>query len=531
MSTPRHSDDLESPDVSPIEAPSHTQQQFPNQQRKPRSQLPVPRKPTPDAAAASASNDKKTGTRWDDYSGEPTTSDKGKPAAVMPGTQPLDLQYPALKEKTRQILAGLRERDAAKKEAGTVVPLVQNDPLDNPVEREPWKGASGRTALVNPVRNDPKPRPEPIQIPANSSSKRVDIVESKVGNAAKPISSTVILVPSEDVDEGVKPPAPLRLGKNSPIIKSPVTAEAPKSLQSPFRSPHYLEALQASIMVPSSNAKRSLSPINAPLTPVTPTPSQPYAVPSRSDSREELTPTNSRFHPSVSQHQPRSDSLQPVQTVDAGNDHSSRFSWTTYATTVSDSPPDTPRMDADAPPVPGLPSMPPALAMRKRPVQERSQTVPQTMSSPTVPKTRMVNRKPTPADRRRTTSTLLTTASDLSKSLPQCPPELEAVDKISILEARMEEFARRKRNVNKLIKQLTTGGQPTAIAFNPRNQEERKRMLIGLESELADIVQEEHEVGLRLHRVQRKKDRDENYDTPTGLWIKRVTNYQVDMLT
>jgi len=95
----------------------------------------------------------------------------------------------------------------------------------------------------------------------------------------------------------------------------------------------------------------------------------------------------------------------------------------------------------------------------------------------------------------------------------------------------MEEFARRKRNVNKLIKQLTTGGQPTALAFNPRNQEERKRMLTGLESELADIVQEEHEVGLRLHRVQRKKDRDDNYDTPTGLWIKRVTSYQVDMQT
>ena len=89
----------------------------------------------------------------------------------------------------------------------------------------------------------------------------------------------------------------------------------------------------------------------------------------------------------------------------------------------------------------------------------------------------------------------------------------------------MEEFARRKRNVNKLIKQLKSGVQPSGIAFDLKTREEMKRTIKGLEGELADIIQEEHDVGLRLHRVQKKKDRDEMYENPTGLWIRRITNY------
>ena len=89
----------------------------------------------------------------------------------------------------------------------------------------------------------------------------------------------------------------------------------------------------------------------------------------------------------------------------------------------------------------------------------------------------------------------------------------------------MEEFARRKRNVNKLIKQLKSGAQPSGIAFDLKTREEMKRTIKGLEGELADIIQEEHDVGLRLHRVQKKKDRDEMYENPTGLWIRRITSY------
>jgi hypothetical protein len=102
---------------------------------------------------------------------------------------------------------------------------------------------------------------------------------------------------------------------------------------------------------------------------------------------------------------------------------------------------------------------------------------------------------------------------------------MEAPDKISSLEARMEEFALRKRNITKLMKQLNSGVQPSVTAFDVRTREEVKRTIKGLENELAEIIQEEHDVGLRLHRVQRRRDRDEMYENPTGLWIKRVTTY------
>ena len=527
LHTPRVSGDLgyhDDHNVSPIE-PVPPMPQLPKRYSQSRSQIPVSRKAVPDDGVNT--NGKKTDTRWDDYSGEPTTNQKGKESVVKPGKQPLEKQYPDLKEKTRQILAGLRERgNVNQQDAEKVPPATQPDPLDNPPQREPWKGASGRMALVKPVRNNPAARLEPIQIPANNN-RRLEPVTSNTGRVVTPSSSTIKPVPSESTEDTVKPPVPLRLGKNSPGVRSPVTAEPPQSLQSPFRSPQYPDPVHASVTVPTSNPGLSVGPSSGPLTPLTPTPSRPALPPPRTDSRPDFTPTNSSPILGTAPPQPRSDSLQAVNV--ASDDPSSRFSWTTYATTVTDSPPDTPKADANAPQVPRIPAdMPTPLIMRKRLMQVQAQARPQTSPTasnfPTIQNTKVVVRKPTPADRRRA-STLLTNASDLSKSLPQCPPEMEAPDKISSLEARMEEFARRKRNVKKLITQLKSGVQPSSIAFDLKTREEVKRTINGLEGELADIIQEEHDVGLRLHRVQRKKDREEMYENPTGLWIKRVTSY------
>jgi len=101
---------------------------------------------------------------------------------------------------------------------------------------------------------------------------------------------------------------------------------------------------------------------------------------------------------------------------------------------------------------------------------------------------------------------------------------MEAPDKISILEARMDEFALRKRNINKVINQLSSGVKPTAIAFDLRTREQVKKTIEGLNNELAEIIQEEHDVGLKLHRAQKKRDKEDLYENPTGLWIKRVTS-------
>jgi hypothetical protein len=41
--------------------------------------------------------------------------------------------------------------------------------------------------------------------------------------------------------------------------------------------------------------------------------------------------------------------------------------------------------------------------------------------------------------------------------------------------------------------------------------------------ELAEVLKEEHEIGLRLHRAWRRRDRFSPMEEPTGLWVRRVT--------
>ena len=43
-----------------------------------------------------------------------------------------------------------------------------------------------------------------------------------------------------------------------------------------------------------------------------------------------------------------------------------------------------------------------------------------------------------------------------------------------------------------------------------------------LKTEEADVRREEHEIGLRLHRAWKRRDKEAVYE-PTGLWVRRVT--------
>lgn len=55
-----------------------------------------------------------------------------------------------------------------------------------------------------------------------------------------------------------------------------------------------------------------------------------------------------------------------------------------------------------------------------------------------------------------------------------------------------------------------------------RKRNEEKRKVEGLREEAADVRRQEHEIGLRLHRAYKRKDKDAEYE-PTGLWMRRVT--------
>ncbi|PBP17665.1 hypothetical protein BUE80_DR011553 [Diplocarpon rosae] len=57
-----------------------------------------------------------------------------------------------------------------------------------------------------------------------------------------------------------------------------------------------------------------------------------------------------------------------------------------------------------------------------------------------------------------------------------------------------------------------------------RKREEEKRKVEALRAEEADVRREEHEIGLKLHRAWRRKEREDGEGgSLTGLWVRRVT--------
>ncbi len=55
-----------------------------------------------------------------------------------------------------------------------------------------------------------------------------------------------------------------------------------------------------------------------------------------------------------------------------------------------------------------------------------------------------------------------------------------------------------------------------------RKREMEKLKVERLRVEEADVRREEHDIGLRLHRAWKRRDKDAVFE-PTGLWVRRVT--------
>jgi hypothetical protein len=55
-----------------------------------------------------------------------------------------------------------------------------------------------------------------------------------------------------------------------------------------------------------------------------------------------------------------------------------------------------------------------------------------------------------------------------------------------------------------------------------RKREVERMKVEGLREELAEVQQEEYELGLKLHRAYKRLDREAEFE-PTGLWVRRVT--------
>jgi len=115
--------------------------------------------------------------------------------------------------------------------------------------------------------------------------------------------------------------------------------------------------------------------------------------------------------------------------------------------------------------------------------------------------------------------------SNVSKTLPQSPAEAESQDLVTSLQAQLDNLQHRRNNIVRSIRQMTEL-MPTdhvvVTAEVRRKRDEEKRKVEGLREEEADVRRQEHEIGLRLHRAYKRRDKDAIYE-PTGLWVRRVT--------
>ncbi|KAL9100722.1 MAG: hypothetical protein Q9163_003929 [Psora crenata] len=182
----------------------------------------------------------------------------------------------------------------------------------------------------------------------------------------------------------------------------------------------------------------------------------------------------------------------------------SRFSTTTVATTAyeNSSPPVTPQMGPGPTSATATPNL---ILNRKRPVPLSGLNL---------------KRKPTPSEISAGNPNSIRRRG--SKSLPKPPPDAPIENPVQILQAKRDVLCRRRRNLETVIHELTNVVQPSSIAYDRASRAEIKKTVQGLEKELAEVVKDEHETGLMLHRAWKRHDDFAAYE-PTSIWVRRVT--------
>ncbi|KIV95176.1 hypothetical protein PV10_02857 [Exophiala mesophila] len=523
---PAHNPDTDNSLVSPIDSHFPPSAQTAQRPSPTVSQIPK-RLPLPVATISSDEStkirkrwshkaSKEEETRWDAYSGEPTDAQRGQPSAFRAGgpasQQP---QYPQLKERTRLILAGIKDRETAKKAPWGKEPPPVQDPMDNPIQRPAWRGASGRTQLVEPVKNTPEARTKPLILLQRRSQgadlPRISTEPSTIPNSTHDSSPTPTSIRRPPVttnssEESIKPVVPLK-GRSTPRVLSPTQADNAASLDSPFHSPALarLNAYNPSLS-PAPSATQDQAGDSPTLGSI-----RSFQDPHPASSNESLTERNQR----------------PLE-----REPDTTSSWNTYATSTVDhfyQPPDSPTIQPDLTSSPTTMTdpnfMPSPIAVRKRVggsgvrnYDNQNIVSPFSKINARKSSSSILRKAIGSAEKHRSVS-----LTSVTKSLPPTPVEIEATDKASSLEARLEDLTRRKRNNNKIIQELRESLKRNAIIYDSYKRREVEKMIINLNLELQEITNEEHEVGLRLHRVQRRRDKDDFYEKPTGLWIKRVT--------
>ena len=519
-----------SPDVSPISDTSSLVQDRspPLASNRFNSNLPVPKttrkfwnRPSVQSPEQGASL-----THWDVYSGEPTTSERGKPPSTTPSAVRL------IAEPTPGKLSD--GFGTSTHISGGTTPIgrkrvASRDSNNATIVRPEWKGAGGRHKIVAPPADKPLPPGKAPTFPAGREKQQQENNEREraVENRALASSPTPKPLNLRRIKKTIQPSIVLdnkaiEQHRSSPENKSDDTPRnftppaiqemtqhhspglAPEDRRSPLARNPSNEEMQDKPTTKAEEIRTQTPPV---------VPQSDTTLRTHDLFGQEADDQSFRTMVKVSQNNPNDHTASNdtedkfragLQHMNLQDEPRSRFSATTYATTVHDSPPDTPVIGSESP---AMPTPPSSILNRKRPVAPAG-----------LPSSRVAARKPTPSE----VSTPIQAQETRRKALPKSPPEKAAVSRVEGLSAKLDNLRRRRGNLQTVIYELTHVVQPSSIAYDMASRAEIKRTVEGLNKELADVTKDEHETGLKLHRAMKREDEFGLYE-PTSIWVRRVT--------
>lgn len=457
--------------------------------------------PSPDPTVLARRRYEGGEVRWDPNTGELTSSDKGRPSQVKPGEYVKDLGTKTVPGDSVSRQAepkgassfGVRLRKMARggdSKAKNMEPAPSStDPAAGAFtsERPAWHGASGRTALVAPVKDNRDV--QPLNVPAKA------VAQSPV--------------------QAGRSNAPMETIMASPPVSPTSGVAGNREAQQPVPTPQ-----QQPTMQPQETGASSY-----PSPPLSGTATPPAA---QKQIKRKPPPQHHQHQDSVSSVYSQADGSsygqQATPTPARSATYSPSEAWTQSPITDYSPAPQNPgkalvesMMDrrrpaklghADVGPAPGSPIK---ISMGGEKLWHGNATA----YNP-VMRSSSANERPPSRE---------SVAGSVHKTLPPNPGETGATDRVSQLNAQLSSLAQRRINITRSIKQMTelmpTDGLLASDAvLLKRRDEERK--VEGLKSELSDIQREEYELGLKLHRAYKRMDKDATYE-PTTLWVRRVT--------
>ena len=419
--------------------------------------------------------------------------------------------------------------------------------------RPPWNGASGRQVQVRPVRDEQNVRPLNVPLRDRKASEPIPKVTPKEKEKEKHSRRTSLMNQGSSAVRNLLHGRTRRKTEEPSPISSPEPVKSPTPEPTLYPPPIKTESPTVQTAPSSSHSETPIAKSNSP-EPMAelqkPIKRKPAPVMSLEKEPERMESPRVQDEESIPDNKgdlPERVLKKLEEDIPAGENWEappSRFSITTYATSKADSP--RVSLDEERPPLPTAPEKYASVMDRSRPVRE-VETYKSRPSEPifismgsSSPSPRNASHTPKKSEEGnyelhvRTISTTestprnrRTSLASLSKALPPAPPEiLSANDRVENLNARLNGLALRRSNINKSIKQMTELMPQHKLMATPevlQRREEEKEKVEHLREELANVQQEEYELGIKLHRANKRLAREAEFE-PTGLWVRRIAN-------